>query len=289
MNKIVEHGPVAERYEFMMNSVAELGDLALSLVAQGRVRAFTKPDTTIVTSVDLALNKRFIELVEASYPDDLVWGEEASNSPKGDLALAEQAWMWTIDPIDGTRGFWRSYQNERFRECTSTVMIAGFQPGSTTPAMGVIHNPFQRQQVTISADQEQTYYQTTEAPAPQAVELQGASPRHLREVRRFEQGGWQGGRPNLDDMQRYIPSARPVKHQLFLGSVALGDVDISAFPGPSHSHDVAPGALIVHNAGGHIETFGSEPYEAVDWRVPVEGVVAAATPELARQLIDKFS
>lgn len=279
---------ITDRYEFMMSSAQELGERALSLVAEGHVEVFTKPDTTKVTTVDIALNKLFLEMVKREYPDDLVWGEEESNSEKGDIAAAEQHWMWTLDPIDGTSGFWRSYQNKRFRECTSTTMIAGFAPGAKAPTMGVIHNPFQRQRVTISADPDHAYYQTSAAPEPRIITLGEGAPRHLEDVRRFEQSNWRDAEPDLAGMQRMIPYARLVKHQLFLGSVALGDVDLSAFPGPSHPHDVAPGALIVRNAGGHVETFSGEQFDDVDWRVPVAGVVAAPNPELAKEFVAQY-
>lgn len=271
------------RYAFMMEQAHALGKLALMCIKEGTVQMELKPDNTKVTTVDKELNRVFIEQVARQYPGDLVWGEEDSNSEKGDTTLADRHWMWLIDPIDGTSGFWRSYENRRFTENTSTIMITGFAPGETTPTMSVIHNPFQRQTVTISADTDATYYTTLHAPRPRRVHLpKDQGPATLDQVQRYEHSNWQDCVPNLRDMAQVIPYARLTEHQLFMGSVALGDVDLSAFPGPSNPHDVAPGALIVHNAGGAVRTFNGEKYEDVDWRTfPIAGTVCAANDSLA--------
>jgi 3'-phosphoadenosine 5'-phosphosulfate (PAPS) 3'-phosphatase len=290
----LQHHNIPERYEFMMSSVRDLGSLVLTLIKEGQIMDSTKPDSSKVTTADVALNKRFIDLVESTYPDDLVWGEELSNSQKGNAAEANESWMWLIDPIDGTSGFWRSYQNKRFKENSSTIMVTGFAPGETTPTMSVIHNPFQDQQVTISADTENTYYQTSTAHRlganPKIVRLTGQGPTRLEDVQRFEQSNWKDCEPNLNYMRRHMPFARLTDHQIFMGSVALGDVQLSAFPGPSNPHDVAPGALIVHNAGGAVTTFKNEKYDEVDWRLyPIAGTVCAPNTELAEEFVARFS
>lgn len=280
-----------DRYNFMMQAATDLGALAWNLIEAGDIRMKRKPDTSIVTTADKALNREFIERVEARYPGDLVWGEEESNSEKGDTQLADEHWMWLIDPIDGTSGFWRSYQNHRFRENTSTIMITGFAPGETAPTMSVIHNPFQDQKVTISANDNRTFYHTSDTDfPPPTVHLSEKGPQTLADVQRFEQNNWHDCEPDLSSMQKHIPLARATNHQIFMGSVALGDTHLSAFPGPSNPHDVAPGALIVHNAGGTVMTFAGEDYSEVDWRVgPIAGTICTPNPQLAKEFVARYS
>lgn len=288
MNKLaVRSSDVAKRYEFMMDSVQELGKIAWEMINDERVVVRTKPDGTLVTNVDETLNEVFIERAEEF--GDIVWGEERSNTEKNDTSLVENSWLWLIDPIDGTKGFWRSYGNKRFSENTSSIMVTGFAPGETLPTMSVIHNPFQKQEVTISAHSGQTFYHTSDAPEPVAVQIDHQStPKTLEAVQRFEQTHWRVATPDLDDFRTLVPRARLVDHQLFMGSVALGDVDVSVFPGPSNPHDVAPGALILHNAGGDVRTFANEPFETVDWRVfPIQGTVGTANPQLSRMVVEK--
>ncbi len=58
----------------------------------------------LLTEVDLTVQKRFLDAVRESYPDDLVIGEESGLDvlPK---TIPKRAWV--IDPIDGTYNFVR--------------------------------------------------------------------------------------------------------------------------------------------------------------------------------------
>lgn len=280
-------------YDFMMDAAHHLGRQAWKMISSREVTMQLKPDGTKVTTADVALNERFIEMVEQQFPGELVWGEERSNSEKGDLEAADRDWMWLIDPIDGTSGFWRACENRRFEDCTATTMITGFAPGETTPTLSVIHNPFYRPKQTISANPEGTFFQNKHLQQPVRVRVQ-PGPTTLNAtsggVERFEGNSWPGSVPNLNNMNHFMPRARRINHALFMGCVALGDADISAFPGPSHPHDVSPGALIVHNAGGSVVTMTGERYEDVDWRAgPINGCVGANNDELARAFVERIA
>ncbi len=278
---------IDKRYDFMMGSVRALGELAWQMIHDKNVIKRKKPDNTWVTNVDETLNDTFIEWAGQEFPGDLVWGEERSNSVKNDLAMADKHPLWIIDPIDGTKGFVRSYETDRFTENTSSIMVTHFMPGETVPTMSAIYNPFQDQKVLISAHRGKTFFETSAAPEPEVQTVdRDRAPRTLSEVRRFEQTHWKVATPDLDRFQELVPRARIASHQLFMGSVALGDVDVSVFPGPSNPHDVAPGALILHNAGGDVRTFANEPFEQVDWRrYPINGTVGTVHPRLGHEVV----
>lgn len=75
--------------------------------------------------------------------------------------------------------------------------------------------------------------------------------------------------------------------------MALGRVAFSVFPGTMHKssepHDVAAGAHIGHAVGATVQTLGGRHYEEVDWlRGPIDGVVVAATPELADEVVELY-
>lgn len=281
------------RYEFMMNTVHRLGRLAWQHIENG-IEMHLKPDGTKVTTADIALNKAFIDMVETSHPGDLVWGEELTNSEKNNVDDANRHWMWLIDPIDGTSGFWRSYENgKNYDDSKATIMITAFAPGETLPTMSVVSNPFVQPNTEISAVHGKTLYSNGVIfpPRPVTVDqrVRYGLTRKLEDVVGYEENWWPGSTPDLRRLPDYMPGAQNINHALFLGSVALADVEVSAFPGPSNPHDVAPGALIVHNAGGTVTTFDHDAYEDIDWRIyPINGVVAAQTPELAHALVDKF-
>lgn len=285
---------IDRRYDFMMEAVNTLGREAWKRINDG-LEMQLKPDGTKVTTADIALNDRFIELVEASHPNDLVWGEERSNSEKNDLTAADKQWMWLIDPIDGTSGFWRSYQQQKFDDCTANIMITGFAPGETRPTMSVISNPFNRDPIVLSAVRGLTLMKTKRLQSPQTIHLgsgsaaQAQRPQTVEEVGRYEENWWPDSTPDLRRINRLMPSARRINHPIFMGSVALGDVDLCAFPGPSHPHDVAPGALIAHNAGAEVRALDGSYYSEIDWRHdPINGVVATTNRALAQDFLEKL-
>lgn len=260
-----------------------------------------KPDGSKVTTADIALNEYFIEMMAEHFPNDLVWGEEGCSIEdglagcRGDLEIANTRWMWLLDPIDGTSGFWRAYKNDDTSDCTSAIMITGFAPGATTPTLSAVHSPFMRyQSTTVASEHLGTQYYTTRHSEPRTVLLPDASgPQSVDGVQRFEENYWKGSVPNLQVMADMMPYARKVRTSSIgaaMSRLALGDIDIVAFPGPANPHDVAPGALIAHKAGAVVQTLEGTPYKAVDWRVgPIAGAVATANEELGQDFIKKLA
>lgn len=287
MNKLRNNHETQQRYEFALETVEVLGTRALQLIKDD-ITMSRKPDSSKVTTADILLNDLFIDQVESQFPGDLVWGEEASNSEKGDLSEAGKNWLWLIDPIDGTSGFWRAYQQQKFSNCTATTLVTGFAPGETTPTVSVAYNPFQDQRMMLSANPKGAFYHTSSALIPEQVKLEGG-PTRLTQVRRFEKSAWGDAEPRLTGLQDMVPYGRRLHHQLFMAAVALGDSDLSAFAAPSHPHDVAGNAHIVARAGGAVRSLKGQQFEDIDWRVdPIHGVVAAATPELADEFLDRL-
>ncbi|HET6746590.1 MAG TPA: inositol monophosphatase family protein [Candidatus Saccharimonadales bacterium] len=276
---------LSKRYEFMEATVRALGDRACEMV-KGTVTMCRKADGSKVTDVDETLNQLLLDRVARQFPNDLVWGEEASNSEKGNLDIADQQWLWITDPIDGTNKLWRSYERGDFGDCNSTVLLCGFAPGMKEPIISAVYSPFQRKQMLAMAGLGGATFVTSADPRPRKLTISGG-PQHLKDVDRYEYSSWG---ESLRPLESMMPSARRIRHQLRMASVALRDTDISAFPAPSHPHDVVPGAHIVQAAGGAVRSLEGHSYEDIDWRMdPVGGVVAAATPALANELVEHLT
>jgi fructose-1,6-bisphosphatase/inositol monophosphatase family enzyme len=71
------------------------GDLALTLPAVPR----KKPDGTLVTAADRAVEEVLVTALRAAFPDDAIEGEE------GTTVAGTSGACWYIDPIDGTGAF----------------------------------------------------------------------------------------------------------------------------------------------------------------------------------------
>jgi myo-inositol-1(or 4)-monophosphatase len=63
-----------------------------------------KPDDSMVTDVDVAIQQRIAKEIQAAFPADVVVGEEGQAVP---LEPAPGRCVWVIDPIDGTNNFGR--------------------------------------------------------------------------------------------------------------------------------------------------------------------------------------
>src|SRR6266536_5654445 len=131
------HPSVDRRQDFMLRAADRLAQAALRLISSG-ITMELKPDGTKVTTADLTLNQDFIDMTLAEFPDDHIWGEEGVHGEYGNLDDADRKWVWLIDAIDGTSGFWRCYKNKSFHDCSSAIMLTAFAPGETTPTLSVV-------------------------------------------------------------------------------------------------------------------------------------------------------
>ena len=88
-----------ERYHA---AALEMADEARRIVGPALERGLhveTKPDRSLVTDVDRAVERRCRELIERWFPDHGVLGEEYPPTRSG------SAFQWIMDPIDGTEEF----------------------------------------------------------------------------------------------------------------------------------------------------------------------------------------
>ncbi len=71
----------------------------------GRIAASRKPDDTVVTTVDHAIQQRIVDAIRGEFPDHGIIAEESAalDEPLPDAAKAR--FVWVIDPLDGTRNF----------------------------------------------------------------------------------------------------------------------------------------------------------------------------------------
>jgi len=67
-------------------------------------RVSWKPDDSMVTDVDIAIQQRIEKEIRALFPDDVVIGEEGDDVPRLDPGHRH---VWVIDPIDGTNNYGR--------------------------------------------------------------------------------------------------------------------------------------------------------------------------------------
>lgn len=89
-----------------------------------------KPDGTLVTNVDLKLEKEIVKVIRAKFPKDEILSEE-NNYP-----VKNSSFRWIVDPLDGTHNFIRGIN------VVGTSIALAFKE---QVVMGIIHMPFAKE------------------------------------------------------------------------------------------------------------------------------------------------
>ena len=224
----------------------EAGALILDYYQRNDYQAFTKDDSTPVTSADLAAHKLIISRLSALTPEIPVLSEEAA-----DISLEKRSqWntYWLVDPLDGTQEFIA-------RSGDFATIIALIH--NNQPIMGVVYGPVS----------DVTYYSYQNHGAWKIVanneKIQINSHQH-REVKQSIAIAI-SRRQNINRITARLSSGWDYD-LVPLGSAALkaclvaeGAVDCYLRIGPTGEWDTAATQCIVEESGGRILSTQLEP------------------------------
>lgn len=209
-----------------------------------------------VTEADRSAERAMRELIERTYPDHGITGEEFAAKP------AASAFDWVLDPIDGTRSFICGLP-------TWTTLIALTVEGRAV--LGVVSQPFVGE-IFIGgpfgtwSEHGSTRRRLAVRPAARLSEavLTTVAPEIYRSERQLRV---------LEDMRQQVRMTRFGGDAYFFAMLAAGFVDIAMDAGLA-TYDVAALVPIIEGAGGVITTWdGLDATGGGD-------IVAAASPEL---------
>lgn len=111
----------------LIAAMHEAGHVALAF-HQRNPRHWQKPDGSIVTEADLAVNDSLTRTLSAARPEDAILSEETPDSESRMLHRR----LWIIDPIDGTRNFF----NGGMSWCIGVALVEDGQP-----VLSALHQP----------------------------------------------------------------------------------------------------------------------------------------------------
>jgi myo-inositol-1(or 4)-monophosphatase len=230
-------------------AVREAGALALRTF-RGELKSWIKGQSSPVSEADLAVDALLRQRLLAIR--DVGWlSEETEDDP----ARLQQAEVWVVDPIDGTR----AYLAGQPEWAVSVALVSAGRP-----VVGALYAPVTDELFLAVAGRGATL---NGAPirASGGDQLAGA---------RFA-----GPKRRLDSLSALVPgidaAPRVPSLALRVARVATGALD-GTFAGPnSHDWDLAAADLLVHEAGGMVTTLTGQSliYNRPD---PVHGVLVAA-------------
>jgi myo-inositol-1(or 4)-monophosphatase len=209
------------------------------LEAQGNIEHKLKPDTTVVTEMDVLVEEKLRDAL-AQFDQGVGFGGEETGVD------FDQETFWLVDPIDGTAPFIRGLP-------FATNMIALIHKGEAI--LSVINN------IALG-----DYYL--------AIKGQGATRNghaiHVSE-RSLDQAwvllGSTIGEPGTANLYEQLGvKAKAIRRYGGAGfeysAIASGAMEARiSFKGHGHEWDYAPGALMVQEAGGRIANIGVDTYD----------------------------
>jgi 3'(2'), 5'-bisphosphate nucleotidase len=230
----------------VINIAREAGELILDYYQTNTYEAFTKDDSTPVTSADLAAHERITSRLNALTPNIPVLSEEAA-----DISLDKRSqWptYWLVDPLDGTQEF-----IARSGDFATVIALID----NNKPVMGVVYGPISG--VTYFAHQGHGAWKIIQS----GEEIQINSHQHHETKPSIAVAI--SRRQNINNVTSRL-STEWNYDLVPLGSAALkaclvaeGAVDCYLRLGPTGEWDTAATQCIVEEAGGRILSTALKP------------------------------
>lgn len=239
---------MSEYLEFGKSLALQAGGIMQS-ERQGHLRIQRKPDKTLVTHVDLAIQDFVIDAIQHAFPGHTVIGEERSYGSK------DASHIWHIDPLDGTGEY---IEGEDPAALTYGFGLAKQYEGALE--VGLFFNPSKNELYT-AAHGRGAFLNGKRMHVGRQQFVPGIA---------YDYSYWQGAQPDPRILGSILGS--PLNHHSAIYQscmVALGESAFSVFPGNT-AHDVAPGAILVAEAGGRVSDLRGASH---DWRSEIYGAV----------------
>lgn len=228
----------------------------------------------LVTAADRAAERIVVEGLQAAFPDHAILAEEGVLTTVGEPSSGSE-WLWIVDPLDGTTNFVHGLP---FYCCAIALAHRG------VPVVGVVHAPALGE----------TYSALSGAGARMSGRGKGERALSVSSTAAFEDAllatGFSYNRNELgrDDntasIGRVLPRCRDLRRlgsaELDLCLVASGTYD-GYWERYLQPYDVAAGAVIVREAGGHVSDYaGGDEWLFGDSIVATNGALHADLCEL---------
>ena len=226
-------------------------ELAVEQFRTGIAAESKDSETDLVTEADRAAQRRVIEVIEASYPDDPIVGEE-DDALK---TVPETGPAWIIDPIDGTNNFVDGIRIW----ATAVAAVVDGEPVAAAIVMPAVGD-------TYTADSETAYRNGTPITVSDVdrPELSTVVPMLWwdRDSRDAYAAATREIVHRFDDLRRF-GSAQATLAMIADGAVEGGITDLQAPP-----WDSVAGVHLVRTAGGRVTDVDGER-----WRHDSQGMV----------------
>jgi myo-inositol-1(or 4)-monophosphatase len=217
--------PDAEQdLKILTDALREAGRVALSFHGHNPEH-WVKPDGSIVTAGDLAVNDSLLGALKAARPDDAILSEETPDS----IDRLSVRRLWIIDPIDGTR----NYFNGGTDWCIGVALIEDGEP-----KVSALFQPTEDRMYTAIRGSGAYRNNRRIATAPEALNV--ISPKSLQPA--ITKAGLQ---PQASGSLALLLRFAAIAEGRLAGAISIGN---------KKDWDIAAGHLLLTEAGGMVTT-----------------------------------
>ena len=219
-------GAWQQEHALLCDAVREAGELAMRMF-NGGVDSWDKKDGTPISEADLAVDELLATRLRTATPDFGWLSEETARED----ATQSKPNVWVVDPIDGTSACVSGSKHW----CVGACLLSHGRP-VTAVAFAPAQNRFYEAVLGAGARLNGNAMHVTGKP-----HLDGS--RFVAHKSAISQSKWKSPVPQIDCA---MTTSLILRHCV----VASGEYDGAIAFGKKHDWDLAPGDLIVHEAGG---------------------------------------
>ncbi len=252
---------------FTIQLARQSGEILLDYFHRPQIKAGYKPDYSIVTEADIAVDRHISMAIRTVFPDDVLLSEEL----QPDYSPArENPSLWVVDPLDGTTNFSLGLHYWG----VSLVRIENGFPSLAVQYFPLLNELYTAQKGCGAFLNEQRMHVCTPNPANRTTFFSCCSRTHKNYM------------VSIPYKTRILGSAT-----YSMCNLARGNALIS-FEARAKIWDFAGAWLMIPEAEGCIETFDrSEPFPLLpgtQFASQNDAILAAATPELMEKARQKI-
>ncbi len=228
--------------DFMFNLAKKAGDALLEYFQHDQEELINLRSTAkeAATKYDKLVDQLIIEEIRKTYPDHSLLTEESGYQP------ADPDWLWIIDSLDGTGNF--ANQNPLFSVCLALVYKGNLSLGAIyAPAISEFY---------LAEKGKGAYLNEKRIQVSKVKDLQ-------KSYIFYCEGGEKDRIRTSKILNEIYPKVTDIRK---LGSAGLESAWVAAGRGEAYfttkiePWDVAPGVLLVSEAGGNITDFKGNPW-----------------------------
>jgi len=229
--------------EFIINLAKKAGDVLLGYFkSDQKLIALRSGAKDAATEYDKLVDKLIIEEIRKNYPNHSFLTEESG------CRSADPDWLWIIDSLDGTGNF--ANQNPFFSVCIALVHKGDL-------FLGVIYAPAINE-FYFAEKGKGAYLNEKQIRVSKINSLQGSYIFYC-------EGGERDRKRTRKILNKIYPGVTDIRK---LGSAGLETAWVAAGRGEAYfttkieAWDVAPGVLLVSEAGGYVTDFKGRPWRS---------------------------